>query len=482
MRRTTPFVKWPDGTEEEDLGIAEAPLHFSTIDSTNSDLEKQQLEQDCERAFEKLINVLAPEHLAAVEEIWQQMDDNGMRFAPRFDTGLVRRYALSRVFDLGWTTCRFGEFDRAVNRIGYGRESAKPERIGKKYQWIAYHEILAFIADHYQFLEKYNEDEGAHSYEGPWQIHLRDIDPSCTLSTFPGGTSREEYTPSWWCPLVYEDWGDDVCHWDWIANKDNIPDIENLLSATNPSDGTQWLNVDGLFNWRQSHAPDIEPYDVERREFWLRTTGYFFHVEDFESFARWAESMDFWGNWMPGMDDPHEIFMGECFGSTPYQYFSKSENRIKGWTRPGKDCPVEVLPATLHYSSTISGYDCSVEEPFALRLPARGFVDCLGLKWTGRGADFVDIKANLVAFDPAAHVEGPTSILIREDAFGHYLSVAGLAFFWTMQGGKRMIGGSNNFDDYMGAMRISGAYWYYENQLQGSWKTYLDRPEGEGAQ
>ena len=40
----------PDGTEEEE--------DFSTIDSTNSDLEKQQLEQDCERAFEKLINVL----------------------------------------------------------------------------------------------------------------------------------------------------------------------------------------------------------------------------------------------------------------------------------------------------------------------------------------------------------------------------------------------------------------------------------------
>jgi hypothetical protein len=65
------------------------------------------------------------------------------------DLGIIQRYVLWRVFDLGWTTERFGAFDRFS--IGqHGRDASKAERIGKKYQWIAYHEILAFISDRFQ--------------------------------------------------------------------------------------------------------------------------------------------------------------------------------------------------------------------------------------------------------------------------------------------------------------------------------------------
>ena len=66
--------------------------------------------------------------------------------------------------------------------------AGKPERMGKKYQWIAYHEILAYLADHFQYREQYAEDENDQHYQGPWQLHVRDIDPSCTVRGTPGGT------------------------------------------------------------------------------------------------------------------------------------------------------------------------------------------------------------------------------------------------------------------------------------------------------
>jgi hypothetical protein len=59
----------------------------------------------------------------------------------RFDLSIVQRWILKKVLDLGWTVKRFGRFDRDINRYSdYGRGSHKPERMGKKYQWIAYHE------------------------------------------------------------------------------------------------------------------------------------------------------------------------------------------------------------------------------------------------------------------------------------------------------------------------------------------------------
>ena len=61
-----------------------------------------------------------------------------------FDLGLIQRFVLNRVFELGWTSELFGEFDRhAESHSTNYRTSHKAERIGKKYQWLAYHEVLA---------------------------------------------------------------------------------------------------------------------------------------------------------------------------------------------------------------------------------------------------------------------------------------------------------------------------------------------------
>jgi hypothetical protein len=131
-------------------------------------------------ALKKLDSILTYQHRHELLKLLAEKNSVGSRSPPQFDIHLIQRYILKRVFDLGWTTERFGEFDRFT--IGYkGREAAKAERIGKKYQWIAYHEIMALVADHFQYGEDYSEETSAQPYQGPWQNHFRDIDPSCTL-------------------------------------------------------------------------------------------------------------------------------------------------------------------------------------------------------------------------------------------------------------------------------------------------------------
>jgi len=53
------------------------------------------------------------------------------RRTPRFDLRQIQRYILSRVFEMGWTTERFGHFGRFVIARD-GREASKAERVGKK--------------------------------------------------------------------------------------------------------------------------------------------------------------------------------------------------------------------------------------------------------------------------------------------------------------------------------------------------------------
>ncbi len=434
--------------------------------------------EESERAYAKLLKTLTPEHLATIRDIEEDRDQRGNRFAPRFDTKLIQRYALSRVFDLGWTTDRFGEFDSYIKGKWWDRDASKPERIGKKYQWIAYHEILAYIADHHQFLERYNEDDGPQEYEGPWQDSLRDIDPSCTLPSIPGGTSWDEHTQSWWSPVSFDHWGESLRNKDWIAGKDDIPDVAKLLSVTNPSDGTRWLNLDAFFNWRQSHPPDVDPYDIERRDFWLSCTGYFLRDEDIRKFMKWAQTVDFWGMWMPEPNESYEMFIGELIESSAFPIFGQPNKGFGDWTSPEQGCPALVLPATLHYSAEFGGYDCSVDDSYTLRLPDQRFIKHLGLDWFGNGVDLVDGEGNLAAFDPTTLQNGPSSFLVREDVLRQYLSDEGLGLCWTVLGEKRIFGGRMVPEEYQGAMKISGAYSYNDGQLRGCLNYFLNVPDG----
>ncbi len=461
----------PDGTEELAKSL--------TIGPHETDSETEMAKEESEWAYAKLLKTLTPENLATMREIEEARDQREEKSGPRFDTKQIQQYVLSRVFDLGWTTDRFGEFDNYIKGKWWDRVASKPERIGKKYQWIAYHEVLAYISDHYQYLERYTEDDGVKVYEGPWQDFLRDIDPSCTLLSIPGGTSWEEHSQSWWSPISFKDWGESLGHREWIASEEDIPDLKELLRVTNPSDGIRWLNLEGSFNWRQTHRPDIDPYDIERRDFWLTCTGYFLRAEDVEKFIMWARTRNFWGRWMPEPTELHEVFLGECMGSSVLQYHNQRNQGVGNWANPGKECPAMVLPATVHYSVGSGGYDCSVDESYSLRLPALRFVEHCDLNWFGNGVDFVDSNGNLAAFDPTAHEEGPSSFLVREDVFGKYLSDEGIVFCWTILGEKGLIGGGHEPEDFQGAMRISGAYSYIDGQLCGFLNFNPDFPNGD---
>ena len=160
------------------------------------------------------------------------------------------------MFDLGWTPKAFGDFDVSVKRPS--REASKAERIGKKYQWIAFHEILACIADHYQYLGNHGYGTEVQSYEGAWQGRWRDLDPSSTIRSTHKSSSWDGYVPSWWAPRQYDSWGEDFEHADWIQLSDDIPDVRALLN-TRDSDGMRWLNLYGFFSWRQAGTVDVEP-------------------------------------------------------------------------------------------------------------------------------------------------------------------------------------------------------------------------------
>ena len=440
--------------------------------------EAAALEAKRERASVALEKVLSAEHAKQFREILSaQRQDYKSRRPPRFDLAEIQRYVLWRVFDLGWTIDRFGHFDRFVIRFN-GREASKAERIGKKYQWIAYHEIMALISDHYQYRERFREEEGDQAYEGPWQRHFRDIDPSCTLRSVPGGIPWDGHAVSWWVPAQYDTWGESDAPRDWVLNHDDFPRVEELLIVTNPEDGVRWLNGEGFFLWKQGPPPDRESIDVESRELWCRCTGYLIQAGDAEAFLCWAKETDFSDNEMPEPPRTYGMFLGEHTWAPASHYFQQSYYGDDGWEQPGGGCPVKLRPVTREYLREARGFDCSIDEGYTLHLPDVDLASGLGIRWSGRGADFTDGTDRVVAQDPTVHSEGPSALLLREDLLGEFLAREELTICWAVVGEKRVLSPGFGTGRRYPRFRMTGAYVLSDRQVRGFHNVTIDDPNG----
>jgi len=438
--------------------------------------EFSELETKWKESIAALEGILTQEHVQRLSDVLAAKETyQEARQLPGFELHQIQQYILWRVFDLGWTTERFGYFDRFS--IGYhGREASKAERIGKKYQWIAYHEIMAFLSDHFQYREEFHEEEGDQTYEGPWQDYLRDIDPSCTIRSLRGGTSWEGHTPAWWGPIMYNTWEDSENPRDWVTKCDDLPKVAELLIATNPADSSRWLNGQGYFRWRQRPPADQETIEVERCDLWYSFTGYLIRADDAQPFLKWAEGVDFWGRWMPEAPEVYRMFLGEYVWAPASHYFQRPYYGDNGWVQPGHDCPVKIRTIAFKYLSEANGFDCSVDESFTLRLPSSDLVTGLGIQWSGLGADFVDATGHVVAQDPAVHADGPTALLLREEPLRDYLDRENLNICWGVLGEKRVLLPGFGTRPRHPSLRISGAYVFSEGRTMGFVKHMLDDP------
>lgn len=113
----------------------------------------------------------------------------------------ARRWVFRRTLSLGWTPQRFHAKDRT---IGHGRagEGHKSERWGKKYQWMAYYELLARVADNYQSADRYDDSP---AYDGLHRlIGDREIDPSLPPIDYRAFTEHDGLdATAWQPPLIH---------------------------------------------------------------------------------------------------------------------------------------------------------------------------------------------------------------------------------------------------------------------------------------
>ena len=160
------------------------------------------------------------------------------------------RWVFMQVLRLGWTPKQFGQEDRHLGRGSGGREAHKAERWGKKYQWMAYHELLARVADNFHAARQYSDHE---DYEGLHQLIAdREIDPSLPPVSFQQLFEPEKGNDTWrpapvdfpsWppVPINFQQIGGSLVRF--IGDIGSEPSLDRVV-IVNDTKGEPWILLD----------------------------------------------------------------------------------------------------------------------------------------------------------------------------------------------------------------------------------------------
>ena len=175
-------------------------------------------------------------------------------------------WVADRALSLGWTKALFPN-DFGVDRNRH--HGPRIERIGKKYQWIAYHELLARLADNFWIIDEYRPPL-LHRYDTPNDVpFIRDIE--ITLPPLADGTlpvpPEAMITPVEIKEVPEEAWEG------WVFEND-LPERRLLGGSRTFADCDAWC-VLYRYSSVRSAWPDGETSDIgsstRQEEFWFQT-------------------------------------------------------------------------------------------------------------------------------------------------------------------------------------------------------------------
>jgi len=165
--------------------------------------------------------------------------------------GALSNYAIQRIFELGYDIKMHGNYDAT-----YGHGDGQ-ERIGKKYQWIALHEILARVADVEPMTSEIDR-KAIIPYQGAWQPGVRDIDVSMIIKNTKNQQEIPEEHECWWIPK--EKLNFKLTNKEWMQTDKDLPSDREQILITD-KDGIEWVCLN--IHISQSQEPEIAAEDYK---------------------------------------------------------------------------------------------------------------------------------------------------------------------------------------------------------------------------
>lgn len=418
-----------------------------------------------ERERDEAIGAL--EHMLSADEVLdfrmraagflhgRMWDERASAWHPTYSGPRARNWVAWRAHELGWTSERFEEFDRHFS--SHGRNEHRIERIGKKYQWVAYHELVGRLSD-ISLLDGRFRDEPK-LYAGPWQVGAREMDPTI-LVTRTKQRDSDRQGATWWSPHASR-WRNDPpeARIAWMEDQTrDMPDPVQQIDVTDPK-GRRWLVLDTSVG--RNHWVVVDGQRVIHRMTWHKVKSLLVARADAPRLERLLTTS------AQDRDHPPEVELsgGGYLGEYPWHAAFADAN---GKWDIGSTRRITVEGTIADWYVERSGHDYSIEESFNLTIPAPAVVAGLNLRLAeGRSLAYANGNGTVLFKDPSAEEPGFSAAVVDREAMRAFLEREELDIIWIFTGEKSAHGGRPHGNGWGGMLEYWGIYRFEADSLRG---------------
>ncbi len=370
----------------------------------------------------------------------------------------IKYWIIDRAFRLGYNGKLHGHYDEMVGNRNYSREY-KVDRIGKKYQLIAFMEIMSMVADNYKINKfSWSSEKKYEYYKGPWQLYMRDIDPAFVYRKLDDEDDEDDENDSLEY-LTEKSWIDDenYSNWnqpdsEWVENMDDLPRMKEVLNKKDNNDD-EWLSLIKIAKWREPKPIGEGKYEGRRKDIFYKIQAYFVRSRDKDEIIQYLETKNFWGDWMPTTSAPINLINREKFWSPAYLDIDKE----KKWETI-RETNYKVIIATTDAVGEISDDKSGAHSYYDM--PCKTLFDAMNLNYAPIDGEFKNNQDTVVLKNIDYR-----GLLIRKSELFDFLKQNKLEIFWTIIGEKMSF--SHRRDNHY-FKELSGVFHIVNGEIEGN--------------
>lgn len=335
-----------------------------------------------------------------------------------FGKGKARRWVAARAVELGWSKEKHAEIEQE-HLGGSGRSEHAVERIGKKYQWIAYHELIGHLADYHWFL-RWREEPVI--LDDVLLVEDLDIDLSFAgldRSLLPIGLPSLGLRPTNFEPLPSVE-----ASIAWAQSLDDLPEIQSVVEGLDEA-GTRWWVVS---SWRQDdHYMSKQQADGPMRSSQAQIQLIVMRPADLEMLYAQA---------VTGRTDLNELSEDEHARARLFGEY-RPETALADRLLNQRFMDFEVGRLSHAFSPDRGEYDLGGVKGGSFAVPRGPVLTGLGLGPAGPSQPwFVNALGELVLIDQGVSSKEHLPDLVNADRLEPWLAAQGLVVAWRYWGEK----------------------------------------------
>ena len=352
----------------------------------------------------------------------------------RFPTDGVRNWLVKRAYDLGFDVELHGRYDRFAKNWTFRKSDDRIDRVGKKYQWIAFHEIMGILADNFKFENDYvNEGSGGYElFHGTWQSFLRNINPSMisramVVDSELSDNGIETEDKKWYRDEKYDNWDYTGSDEAWTSLLRDLPDPVSMIQKEDDC-GIEWLTLNNSNSWDEPKDIGEEKYhyQLKRHSVAIYIDAILVKLQDVEEAIRSLDNRNLWGETEFPSDDWQYLINREKYWSPAYKDVYRNKN---DWAYFIKGLNIPVIYSSEKACGNIEGDKSGTIRNYSI--PCRRLFEGLEMEYDAHDGQYIDKNGNLVAI-----TYGYDQIFVRKEPLLQFLEQSDLAILWLVRGEK----------------------------------------------